>query len=243
MRRILAGLVLILMLTGGAAAGPFEDGVAAHERGDYATALRLWRPLAEQGTADAQYKLGVMYAKGRGFPQDYAEAAKWFRLAAEQGDADAQFDLGFMYERGEGVPQDYAEAVKWWRKAAELAIVATMLMCGTASARLVQYDCHYTKFHSPASNRIQDAKNLAIEFSVDTITNRAVSMGNKGLSDVTFITGTYGITFHEELTTGTVQTTTITKDGDSVHSRHSMISGDLVPSQYYGACVVVKINV
>jgi TPR repeat protein len=118
MRRILAGLVLILMLTGGAAAGPFEDGVAAHERGDYATALRLWRPLAEQGTADAQYKLGVMYAKGRGFPQDYAEAAKWFRLAAEQGDADAQFNLGTMYNKGRGVPQDYVQAHMWFNLAA-----------------------------------------------------------------------------------------------------------------------------
>jgi hypothetical protein len=51
MRRILTGLVLILMLTGCDAAGPFEEGLAAYERGDYATALRLWRPLAEQGEA------------------------------------------------------------------------------------------------------------------------------------------------------------------------------------------------
>jgi hypothetical protein len=51
MRRIFASLVLILMLTGGAAAGPLEDAMAAYERGDYATAVRLWRPLAEQGEA------------------------------------------------------------------------------------------------------------------------------------------------------------------------------------------------
>ena len=55
MRRLLAGVVLFLMLTGGAVAGPFEDGVAAAQRGDYATALRLRRPLAEQGNASAQY--------------------------------------------------------------------------------------------------------------------------------------------------------------------------------------------
>ena len=97
MRRILAVFVLAVMLTGGAAAGPFEDGMAAVERGDYATALRLWRPLAEQGYARVQFNLGFMYAEGEGVPQDDAEAAKWYRLSAEQGHAGAQFNLGFMY--------------------------------------------------------------------------------------------------------------------------------------------------
>jgi len=83
------------------------------------TALREWRPLAEQGNANAQFFLGVMYDKGRGVPQDYAEAVKWLRKAAEQGVAEAQYNLGVMYDRGLGVPQDYAEAVKWSRKAAE----------------------------------------------------------------------------------------------------------------------------
>ncbi len=119
MRRILTGLVLILMLTGGAAAGPLEDGIAAYERGDYATALRLWRPLAEQGNAFLQYNLGLMYTKGQGVPRDHAEAIKWYRLAAEQGYAAAQSNLGLMYEKGRGVPQDYAEAAKWYRLAAE----------------------------------------------------------------------------------------------------------------------------
>ncbi len=64
-------------------AGPFEDGNAAYQRGDYATALRLWRPLAEQGDAGAQYNLGLMYREGQGVSQDDAEAAKWYRKAAE----------------------------------------------------------------------------------------------------------------------------------------------------------------
>ena len=119
LKRILAAVILALMLTGGAAAGPLEDAVAAYKRGDYATALRLWRPLAEQGNAQAQYNIGIMYESGKGVPQDYAEAVKWFRLAAEQGDADAQYNLGVMYGKGQGVPQDYAEAVKWFRLAAD----------------------------------------------------------------------------------------------------------------------------
>src|SRR5665811_1158485 len=86
MRRILTGLVLVLMLTGEAAAGPLADGVAAYERGDYSTALRLWQPLAEQGYASTQYSLGVRYAYGQGVPQDNVQAHMWFNLAATKGD-------------------------------------------------------------------------------------------------------------------------------------------------------------
>ncbi|BDV00460.1 hypothetical protein TDMWS_05450 [Thermodesulfomicrobium sp. WS] len=110
--------VVLVSLTPPALAG-FDEGLAAYDRGDYATALKEWRPLAEQGHAGAQNKLGVMYAKGQGVSKDDAEALKWFRKAAEQGYAAAQGALGFMYGDGRGVPQDYAEAVKWYRKAAE----------------------------------------------------------------------------------------------------------------------------
>jgi len=82
---------------------------------------------AQQGDAEAQYNLGVMYAQGLGVTQNYAEAVKWYRKAAEQGYAAAQFNLGGMYHQGQGVPQeampdgewDYSEAMKWYRKAAE----------------------------------------------------------------------------------------------------------------------------
>ena len=97
----------------------FEDASAAYEQGDYATAHRLIKPLAEQGYAKAQYNLGVLYNKGIGVPQDYTEAMKWYRKSAEQGLADAQYNLGVMYHKGEGVPQDYTETSKWYWKAAE----------------------------------------------------------------------------------------------------------------------------
>ena len=74
---------------------------------------------AEQGDAEAQSALGIMYDLGEGVPEDDAEAVKWYRKAAEQGNADAQCNLGVMYRRGEGVPEDDVEAVKWFRKAAE----------------------------------------------------------------------------------------------------------------------------
>ena len=74
----------------------WEKGVTAAQNGDFATALREWKPLAKQGYATAQFNLGLMYYKGKGVPQDYKTAVKWYRLAAEQGNAYAQNNLG-MY--------------------------------------------------------------------------------------------------------------------------------------------------
>jgi uncharacterized protein len=118
LRAAVTALLVLAAVEGAAVAGPFEDAKAAHDRGDYATALRLVRPLAEQGNADAQYNLGVMYDHGTGVAQDYREAMKWYRLAAAQGNPAAQHGLGFMYVYGRGVSQDYKEASKWFRLAA-----------------------------------------------------------------------------------------------------------------------------
>ncbi len=85
----LAGLALMAVLCAGFTLGltapgwaGWDEGFAAYKRGDYATALREWRPLAEQGDADAQYNLGNIYKNGKGVPQDYAQAHMWFNLAA-----------------------------------------------------------------------------------------------------------------------------------------------------------------
>jgi TPR repeat protein len=123
MRNLTATICLTLaMLLGSAGmswSADFQKGLTAYDSGDYATALREWTPLAEQGLAKSQYNLGLMYKKGTGILQDYKTAVKWYRLAAEQGDAFAQSNLGVMYEDGKGVPQDYKTAVKWYRLAAE----------------------------------------------------------------------------------------------------------------------------
>ena len=88
------------------------------QKGDYATALRLWRPLAEQGGADAQFNVGQMYRRGEGVPQDYAMAMFWFQKAADQGLPTAQNAVGQMYYFGHGVPQDYVQAHMWFNLAA-----------------------------------------------------------------------------------------------------------------------------
>lgn len=92
----------------------FQEGRLAYERGDYATAVREWRPLAEQGNATAQYILGGMYANGQGVRKDEAEAVRWYRKAAEQGNPFAQYSIGFRYDEGLGVRRDPVLAYMWY---------------------------------------------------------------------------------------------------------------------------------
>ena len=109
-------MVSLLTCAGGVAiAQDLDAGLKAAQAGDFQTALKEWKPLADQGDAIAQYNLGLMYAYGEGVPEDDAEAVRWYRLAADQGHAGAQYNLGVMYANGRGVPEDDAEAVRWYR--------------------------------------------------------------------------------------------------------------------------------
>lgn len=110
---LLAGICMMAM-AGQVLAESMADATNAYAAGDYATAAKLYVPLAKQGNVEAQYNLGVMYRAGRGVPQDYNEAGKWYRLAAEQGHAIAQFNLGWMYASGKGVPKDSVKAQMWF---------------------------------------------------------------------------------------------------------------------------------
>jgi TPR repeat protein len=118
--RMTGVIVVVLLSVSGAMAGALDDCAAAYDRQDYVLALRLCRPLAEQGDPSAQTALGMMYERGdAGVPQDYVEAAKWYRKAAEQGDAYGQTALGNLYYEGWGVEQNYTRAANWFQKAAE----------------------------------------------------------------------------------------------------------------------------
>src|SRR5437867_13347281 len=113
-RVVYLAIVLLLSLVASATAQTKEDADAAWMRGDYATAARLYRSLAEQGKASAQHQLAKMYENGEGVAKSQSEAAKWYRLAAEQGHAGAQLYLGGMYLAGDGVPRDYVQAYVWF---------------------------------------------------------------------------------------------------------------------------------
>jgi hypothetical protein len=89
-KRSILAFALVGMFAVPVLADPFSDGVMAHLKRDYATAMRLWRPLAEQGNAMVQHSVGEMYARGQGVPRDYVQAHMWFSLSAAQGHEIAQ---------------------------------------------------------------------------------------------------------------------------------------------------------
>jgi TPR repeat protein len=91
----------------------FRSGLSAFNRGDFAAAMRLWRPLAEGDDARSQTGIGFMYHRGLGVTTDDTEAAFWLRKAAEQGQAEGQLMLGSLYFFGMGVPQSYPTAFAW----------------------------------------------------------------------------------------------------------------------------------
>lgn len=119
--RVLSGLALafVLMSPVPALAAPYDDAKAAQARGDYATAARIYRSLADQGNVAALTQLGILYRIGRGVPRDYDEAVGLLRRAAALGSANAQYQVGDMYLRGLGVEQDLLEAARWYTRAAE----------------------------------------------------------------------------------------------------------------------------
>ena len=119
-QKIAIGLVAVALFVGSmtAHAADFGVGVKAYDRGDYATAIRIFQQLAEQGNDLAQTSLGLIYSLGRGVTQDYGAALRWFRKAADQGNAKAQTNLAFMYRKGQGVRKDYVQAHMWYNLAA-----------------------------------------------------------------------------------------------------------------------------
>ena len=119
MRRRSRLIALIVALGVSAAAAQGDAIRTALDRGDFTEAMRLAKPLAEQGDPAAQAAIGSMYLRGQGVPVDFIAAAVHFHKAAEQGNAAAQNALGLLYGAGLGVVQDYARAADLYRRAAE----------------------------------------------------------------------------------------------------------------------------
>lgn len=108
------GLLLAVNLARADVRQDYDRAATAHRHGDYQTAVKLWRPLAEKGVVNAQFNLGQMYRHGDGVAKDYNEALKWYRKAAEQGDKESQYNLGAMYLNGDGVEKNETEAQRWF---------------------------------------------------------------------------------------------------------------------------------
>jgi len=139
LKRLPCALLLALWFAGEAAsalaADNFEGGWSAYEQGDFAQAAALWRPLAEQGHANAQINLGVLYEHGYGVDQDLHSAAAWYRAAAAQGSAIGQYNLGlFLAEHGSSVPGEQ-DPLYWLGKAADQGFADAQFQVGLMYAR------------------------------------------------------------------------------------------------------------
>ncbi len=128
-RRCLAGALLALFSLAAAGdnlihaqdkAALYKKGIAAFEAGDFEQAYVIWKPLAENGYAVAQYSLGKLFDRGGGpIEKNAFMAALWYRQAAAQGVAAARNNLAIMYAQGRGVPANPARAVELWHQAAQ----------------------------------------------------------------------------------------------------------------------------
>ena len=107
LKHLVAAILLMLSLAAPVAAGPLEDGYTAYTRGDFATAMRLMRPLADQGDVTAQTVVGLMHYFTYG---DYVSAYMWFNLAAAQGNTFA--DMFLKDTADKMTPEQIAEAQK-----------------------------------------------------------------------------------------------------------------------------------
>jgi TPR repeat protein len=96
MRKLVIGSLIAAALSAtipAAVAGPWEDGMAAYNRGDYVPAIQVFRGMARAGNAKAQGMLGAMYQRGQGVAKNSAHAFMWLSLAASRGDARAKAEL------------------------------------------------------------------------------------------------------------------------------------------------------
>lgn len=110
--------------------GQVELARAAFDKEDYPAAYKLYRPDADKGVAEAQYRVGMMHKFGWGAVRDHGSAAKWFTAAAEQGHPEAQFEIGIYYKDGRGVTRDMTKSAEWFLKASEQGVGIAQLNLG-----------------------------------------------------------------------------------------------------------------
>lgn len=123
MRTTILSAVAIFVLMVSASAQDMKKGLKAYKSGDYATALKEWRPLAENGHAGAQYNLGFNFVQGKGVPKDLVQAYFWFDLAARQGRGIAgQLRDGIAKKMTVEQVADAQERVRVWLAAREKSV-------------------------------------------------------------------------------------------------------------------------
>ncbi len=108
---------LFSALVSSLALADFDKGIAAYEADNLPLAYKEFLASAEEGHADSQFNVALMYEQGIGVEKDEKKAVEWYGKSAAQGNSAAQFNLGVMYENGRGTEVDFAKANEWYRKA------------------------------------------------------------------------------------------------------------------------------
>lgn len=114
-------------------------------------------------------------------------------------------------------------------------LAAVVLLPSLAQAKITNITCIYDKYSSPDGLSLV-GNEFKLVFLMDSNTKKSYITGNNSSEEVKLIDGDSSFTFVEITATGNIMTTTITKGGESVHSRNSVMFGKLIPSQYYGTC-------
>jgi hypothetical protein len=147
----------------GCAPANYQKGMKHYKPDDAAAAVRELKPLADQGSAEAQFNLGSLYYQGWGVPQDYREAVMWMRKAAEQGHVFARVTLGSIYAEGvQGeIQKDYPQALMWFVFAAAQGDMEAMEFRDTMASRMTP-------------TQIAEAQRLAREFKPQDVYTKAL---------------------------------------------------------------------
>ena len=153
----------------------------AYDRANFASALKVWLPQAQQGDAEAQVTLGEIYEKGLGGAADPAMAAQWYLKAAEQGNSRAQVNLGYLYEKGLGVKKDIPTALNWYRKASGLENSDLQFASVTEAAVADTYKGQLEELRQESQSYAQEAKSLRKQLDE---TRRQLSGQQRKLSDL-----------------------------------------------------------
>jgi uncharacterized protein len=136
MKRLYIVLIFSLLAANTTVFADYQKGSDAALRGDFVTALKVWKPLGERGDATPQFQLGWLYYEGLGVTQNYKIALMWYKRSAEQGYAYAQSALGRMYEKGQAVSKDYIRAYMWFSIAASLWDTDARLMLNRVAKKM-----------------------------------------------------------------------------------------------------------
>jgi hypothetical protein len=115
-----------------------------------------------------------------------------------------------------------------------LLATAWTVQSQSASAKMSTWTCLYSRIAN--ANGARDGQSLELTFEIDDATGKASITSDAGTSNVGLIAGKDGLTFIQALSSGAIQATTIDTSGKSVHTRHTLLNGLLVPSQSYGSC-------